>query len=93
VSDRPVFDNPLGLYHGGVLRLGTSVTSDETAQRLEQAIDRGVAALDAGSGAYVADVEPEPGGTVEVFCTHDVETGDLILLWRVACRERGQRIQ
>ena len=94
MSERPVlFDEALGLYHGAVLRSPPSATSDEATRQLEQSIAQGLAALDAGTGAHVADIEPEATASVEVFRTHDVETGDLIVLWRVACRQRGQRIQ
>lgn len=93
VSDRVQFDDALALYHGGVLRSPSSATGDEARLELEAAVARGLAALDAGSAAHSADIEREPSASVEVHQAHDVETGDLILLWRVACRQRGQRIQ
>lgn len=91
MSGRTVhFDEPLGLYHGGIFRLSPD---DDAVATLAHHLDVGMVALEAGTGVQVADIEPVPGAPVDVFRTFDVDTGDLIVLWRVACRQRGERIQ
>ena len=39
---------------------------------------------------FAPDVEPMPGACVEAFDIVDVHTGEHIMVWRVATRERSK---
>ncbi len=77
-----LFDDVLGFYHGGVLRL----QGGESDEGLDDAIEQGLLKLEQGG---VAGVELVSGAPVEVHRQFDIETDDLVVTWRVACREVG----
>jgi hypothetical protein len=77
--------------HGGIVRaqIGDAAAAETHAKALTDSIHRGLEALENG-GECVPDVEPVPGASIEVFDIFDVESGDHIAVWRVACRERAK---
>ena len=77
-----LFNDVLGFYHGGVLRLQGGAADEG----LEYAIEQGLLKLEQGG---VAGVELVSGAPVEVYRQFDIETNELIVVWRVACRETG----
>jgi hypothetical protein len=94
LTDRTIqFDESPGLHYGAVFVSGPDETAEGAARELERQIEVGLAALAAGIGDHVAHIEPDPAAPVEVFRTYDIEAGNLIVVWRVACRPRGQRPQ
>ena len=78
------------LYHGGVVRTaGPFPSVDETtAARFMASIDKGLKALENGSSPYARDVERVPRAAVETFDMFDIDTGEHLMIWRVACRDR-----
>lgn len=82
-------------YHGGVIRVPGPFGEggpDPTAvsRSFMESIDKGIEALNSGSSQFAPDVEPVPNAPIETFDIFDVHTGEHVMIWRVACRERSR---
>ena len=84
------------MHHGGVVRAPGPFNraDDEKVSALVEALNRsikdGMTALENGTLEFAPDVEPVPGARVEAFDTFDVHTGEHVMVWRVATRERNK---
>src|SRR5262245_53142834 len=95
---KPLSNAPLddSMYHGGVVRATGPYgkESQDDIVRAERAfldsITRGIEALENGTSNFAPDVETVPGAAVETFDVFDVHTGEHLMIWRVACRERAK---
>jgi hypothetical protein len=58
------------------------------AEAFIKSIQQGIEALENGSSEFAPDAEPVPGAPVEVFDIFDVSTGEHLMIWRVATRDR-----
>ena len=58
--------------------------------RVTQSIHDGMTALTDGTTEFAHDVEPVPRASVEVTDLFDISTGDHVMVWRVACRNRSK---
>jgi hypothetical protein len=84
------------MHHGGVVRApGPFDRADEEkvsalVQAFNRSIKEGIRALENGTSEFAPGVEPMPGACVEAFNICDVQTGEHIMVWRVATRERSK---
>ena len=81
------------LPHGGIVRVPGPFdkSHDEVravGNQLLQAIQRGMSTLAAGSSPFASDVAPAEGAEIETMDYFDIETGEHVICWRVACQER-----
>jgi hypothetical protein len=85
--DREVrFDSAMNFYHGGLIRIHAP---HNDTNRLKPKVLREHIAVGLAKLQTLPGVEPNPEAPVEVVQVFDVETDDLMVLWRVACRMRG----
>jgi hypothetical protein len=79
-----------GAPHGGMIRVkgGFDKSEAEAARVAEsfiESIDAGLKFL-ASPSPYAPDCPPIPGAPIETFDYFDAQTGEHVMLWRVACR-------
>lgn len=82
--------NDIESPHGGVLRFpGPYPRKDPEAdsQAMVDFLKKGLETLRNGTSRFCSDVEPDPAADVQLFEMFDIETGEYIFAWRVACRE------
>ena len=97
-ADGPLYHGGVVRLHRGPYVNLEHATAEEIAENekavkaagdaFDAALERGLAALEAGESEFVADVERIPNSPVEIFDIFDVETGEHLMVWRVGCRER-----
>lgn len=83
------------MYHGGIVRTSgpypkEADAGERLAKEFHESIAAGLSALENGTSPFVPDMEAVPGAAVEAFDIFDIQSGDHIMIWRVACRERSK---
>ena len=77
--------------HGGMVRVPARVLNTDEAdayfRRFRQHFEEGMEALKNHTSKFAADVDLPPEAQLQALDFFDVDTGDLVFVWRVMCQQ------